>query len=290
MLVVIDAYSRFPEVEIVKSTSAATTIPKLEHIFSTHGIPTVLCSDNGPPFTSHKFKAYTKENGIKHRKITPLWPQANSQAESFMKSLTKAIRSAYAKGKNWTKHLHKFLLNYRTIPHTTTGQAPATPLFNRQVQNKLPQLITEIPDKAVREKDQKAKEKMKQYADTRRRAKRSNITNGDAVLIRQSKHNKFTTQYDPRPFKVVRIKGSMITAYRDGKYLTRNISQCREVGKIEQIENDDTDSIDMDDEQDNERATTPAPLPQQAPIPNHQRPNRMRNPTQRYGEFRYHGK
>ena len=65
LLVVIDAYSRFPEVEIVRSTSAATTIPKLERIFATHGIPTILCSDNGPPFTSHEFKEYTKNNGIK---------------------------------------------------------------------------------------------------------------------------------------------------------------------------------------------------------------------------------
>ena len=45
----------------------------------------------------------------------------------------------------------------------------------------------------------------------------------------------------------------------------------------------------MDDEQGNQRATTPAPAQQQAPIPNHRRSSRMRNPTQRYGEFRYHG-
>ena len=137
LLVVIDAYSRFPEVEIVRSTSAATTIPKLERIFATHGIPTILCSDNGPPFTSHEFKEYTKNNGIKHRKITPLWPQANSEAESFMKPLTKAVRSAHAEGKKWTEHLHKFLLNYRTTPHTTTRQAPTTLLFNRQAHGKL---------------------------------------------------------------------------------------------------------------------------------------------------------
>ena len=36
LLVVIDAYSRFPEVEIVR-TSAACIIPKLDRIFSTSG-------------------------------------------------------------------------------------------------------------------------------------------------------------------------------------------------------------------------------------------------------------
>ena len=36
LLVVIDAYSRFPEVEIVSSTSSEVTIPKLDRIFATH--------------------------------------------------------------------------------------------------------------------------------------------------------------------------------------------------------------------------------------------------------------
>ena len=106
LLVVVDAYSRFPEVDIIRSTSTTAIIPKLDRIFATHGIPAVLHSDNGPPFTSHEIKKYVEENGIKHQRITPLWPQANSEAESFMKPLTKAIRSAHAEGKRWTKHLY----------------------------------------------------------------------------------------------------------------------------------------------------------------------------------------
>ena len=48
LLVAIDEYSRFPEVEITRSTSAYSTIPKLDKIFNTHGIPEVVKSDNGP--------------------------------------------------------------------------------------------------------------------------------------------------------------------------------------------------------------------------------------------------
>ena len=98
-LVVIDAYSRFPEVEIVRSTSAKSTIHKLERIFATHGLPNTLKSDNGPPFQSSEFKQFMKENGIKHQRITPLWPQANSEAENFMKPMEKAIRAAHIKKK-----------------------------------------------------------------------------------------------------------------------------------------------------------------------------------------------
>ena len=61
LLVTIDAYSRFPEVDIVRSTAPKGTISKLQRIFSTHGIPKIVRSDNGPPFTSHEFKIYIHE-------------------------------------------------------------------------------------------------------------------------------------------------------------------------------------------------------------------------------------
>ena len=208
LFVVIDAYSRFPEVDIVRSTSASAIIPKLDRIFATHGIPTVVCSDNGPPLTSHEVQQYMEENGIHHRKITPLWPQANFEAERFMQPLTKAIRSAHAEGKQWTKHLYKFLLNYRTTPHTTTGFSPSELLYNRKVQNKLPQISSTSAHKRVevQENDDRAKERMKEHADTKRRAKPSQVKVGDTVLARQRKQNKLSTRFYPVPLEVVRKK------------------------------------------------------------------------------------
>ena len=136
VLVVIDAYSRFPEVDVVSSTAAKGTISKLERIFSTHGIPRVVRTDNGPPFTSHEFKAFMDEWGINHQQITPLLPQANSEAENFMKPLTKSIRAANMERRDWKKELHIFLLNYRATPHATTGFSPAKLLFNREIKTK----------------------------------------------------------------------------------------------------------------------------------------------------------
>ena len=78
LFVVIDEYSRYPEVEIVRSTSANTVIPKLDRLLSTHGIPTEIKTDNGPPFQSHTFAQFAQYMGFHHRKITPVWPKANS--------------------------------------------------------------------------------------------------------------------------------------------------------------------------------------------------------------------
>ena len=103
-LLVIDAYSRFPEVNIVLSTTAKGKILKLECIFATHGIP-VIKSDNGLPFQSCEFETYMIEMEITHQQITPLCQQANSEGEKFMKPLMKTIRAAHIEQKHWRRVL-----------------------------------------------------------------------------------------------------------------------------------------------------------------------------------------
>ena len=71
MLVVIDDYSKYPEVEIVQSTSAEETIPKIEKIIATHGLIKEIRTDNGPPFTSQEWATYLHSRNTAHRKITP---------------------------------------------------------------------------------------------------------------------------------------------------------------------------------------------------------------------------
>jgi hypothetical protein len=46
-LVMIDAYSKWFELHIVKSTSSEETVKTLRMIFATHGLSTRLVSDNG---------------------------------------------------------------------------------------------------------------------------------------------------------------------------------------------------------------------------------------------------
>jgi hypothetical protein len=64
LLVVIDYYSRFPEVEIVRSITSATIINKLRKIFAVHGICNELVSDNGSQFVSEEFKMLKTHNII----------------------------------------------------------------------------------------------------------------------------------------------------------------------------------------------------------------------------------
>ena len=51
IFVLIDSYSKFPQVEIMKSTTAQSLISRLERIFATHGLPTKITSDNAHRLT-----------------------------------------------------------------------------------------------------------------------------------------------------------------------------------------------------------------------------------------------
>ena len=140
LLVVIDLYSRYPEVDIVKSTSAQAIIPKLDRIFATHGLPKKVKSDNGPPFNGSDIRRYFETLGVEHKTSTPIWPQGNSSVGSFMKPLKKVIITSVMEGKNWRQALQRFLLSYRSSPHTTTDMSPAELLFNRKIRGQLPDM------------------------------------------------------------------------------------------------------------------------------------------------------
>ena len=95
--------------------------------FATHGIPQEIVTDNGPQFISTEFSTYLSSSGIAHRKVTPYWPQANSEVERFNRTVEKAIRAANVDGKNRKEELDVFLLNYRSTPHCITGYYRSTP-------------------------------------------------------------------------------------------------------------------------------------------------------------------
>ena len=68
--VLIDAQSKWMDVNPVVSSSSATTIECLRVSFSNHGLPDLLVSDNGTCFMSGEFKEFLQKNGIRHQHPT----------------------------------------------------------------------------------------------------------------------------------------------------------------------------------------------------------------------------
>ena len=140
LLVVMDDYSRFPEVEVVTSTSSSCVIPKLDCIFARQGVPLIVKSDNGPPFNGEEFKKFASYLGFKHHRITLLWPRANGEVDHFMGPLTKVLHTAKIEHKNGRQELYGFLRQYRATPHTTTGVSMAEALYGIKLHTTIPEV------------------------------------------------------------------------------------------------------------------------------------------------------
>ena len=146
LLVVVDYYSRFFQVVIVHSTTSRKMIEALTPIFTRYGYPFSLKCDNAPQFVSEEFENFLATHGIEHRKSPPLWPQANGEVERQNRTFLKSLKVAEVEGKKWEDELDKFLVAYRTTPHSSTEATPAFLMFGRELKTKLPELR---PNKSV---------------------------------------------------------------------------------------------------------------------------------------------
>ena len=193
-------------------------------------------------------ESFLKINGITHIRITTLWPQANGQVEWINGIIKKAIQSAINEGRNWQHELNKFLLSYRNTPHSTKGETPSFLLFSRTFRDKLPTVPGTVNasrhDDAVKRKCA-LKEKMKTYADAKRRAKPTELKAGDDVLVRHTgTKDKLTSYWTNDLFTVAKVNGPPITVRRksDGKVFTRNISM---VTKYKHISDSNDHSVSI---------------------------------------------
>ena len=192
-----------------------------------------------PPFNGVEFSNFAKYLGFRHRKVQPLWPRANGEAERFMPNLEKCLLTAVVEGKNWKQELYKFLRQYRATPHTTTKVSPSEALNGRKLKITLPevspaparQLTLQETRKTMAERDAEQKSKINEYTDLKLGVKPSDIKPGDTVLVRQPKKNKLSTPFDPEPLVVEEKKESMVTASDGFKSITRNSSMFKVIPK-----------------------------------------------------------
>ena len=153
-LLVVDAHSKWLEIEIVNSTTSSSTIEKLRSMFATHGLPESIVSDNGTAFTSEEFREFMERNSIRHIRTAPYHPSSNGQVERAVQSFKEGMMRNLS-GSLETR-LSRFLFHYRSTPHSTTGISPAELLMGRHLRTQLslirPNLAVHV---AARQKHQK---------------------------------------------------------------------------------------------------------------------------------------
>ncbi|XP_036341085.1 uncharacterized protein K02A2.6-like, partial [Rhagoletis pomonella] len=205
-MVIIDAYSKWPEVIPTKSITTQPTVDILNEIFSRLGLPSTIVSDNGTQFTSAHFQQFLLENGITHYREIRRYFQTSSQ---------KARRKGTT-----NRNLQVFLQCYRASPNknNTDNKSPAEVLLGRNIRTNLdllkPKALRDTQFELVHQKH-----RMKQQFDRKHGAKQKSFCSEDTVYACVHTNNN-SFQWMPR--KVVeRVGKVMYNVLLDNQKLIR---------------------------------------------------------------------
>ncbi|XP_011263559.1 uncharacterized protein K02A2.6-like [Camponotus floridanus] len=135
---VVDAYSKWPEIIDTRSPNADFVMSTLEDLVARHGLPETIVSDNGTQFTGTTFKTFCETNGIQHVRTAPFHPQSNGLVESFVDTFKRYVKKAGSETVN-RKQIQMFLANYRTTPNSSAlrGKSPAELMYGRNLRTTL---------------------------------------------------------------------------------------------------------------------------------------------------------
>ncbi|XP_033105917.1 uncharacterized protein K02A2.6-like [Anneissia japonica] len=134
-LAVADYYSKIPFVKKIGKRSTSMAVIKMtKSIFSEHGIPNKVVSDNGPRFSSTEFRQFVNEWEIEHVTSSPHYPISNG----FIEKAIQAIKSTLQKSKDSGSVPFLALLCLRTPPIDSYLPPPTELLYNRKLRSNLP--------------------------------------------------------------------------------------------------------------------------------------------------------
>ena len=125
-LVTVDAFSKWPHVVPMTSTTVSKTISALEQMFSLYGIPEHVVTDNGPQFASGDFAVFLNSQGVCHMRSAPYHPATNGLAEHFVQSLKQGLKTNLSFQLPLSTRLHNFLLTCCSSVHSTMVVTPSS--------------------------------------------------------------------------------------------------------------------------------------------------------------------
>ena len=97
-VIVIDYYSKFVKVTRLHNTLSRSVIKALKKIFTIHGIPKPVFSDNGPQYTSKEFQQFGRDWDFIHDTSSPEYPQSNGLVERSIQTVKHVLLKAEETG------------------------------------------------------------------------------------------------------------------------------------------------------------------------------------------------
>src|SRR5437867_2071169 len=135
VLLVVDAFSKWPETFKLKGSSAVEVADVLyNEIFCRYGATKELVSDRGANFLSKVVTRLSKLFNIRRSTTSGYRPQCNATCEQFNRTILKCLRAYCSKQNEWDKYLQSIMYGYRaTVSTSSTLQSPYRMMFGRDM-------------------------------------------------------------------------------------------------------------------------------------------------------------
>lgn len=135
ILAFMDYFTKWPECFAIPDQTAETVAGVLvDNVFSRHGMPLQLHSDQGRNFESDLFQEVMQRLGIEKTRTTPLHPQSDGMVERFNRTILDYLsKFCDLNQRDWDRHLPLLMLAHRTAVHETTRETPAMMVYGREL-------------------------------------------------------------------------------------------------------------------------------------------------------------
>ena len=211
-LVVVDKYSKWFELIHISNKTTKSVITALISIFSTHGIPKIVISDN-VPFASQEFKKFADEWNFQHITTSPYLSRSDGTSERCVQT----AKSMLQKCREDHTDINYALLQYRNTPLPSLGVSPAQLLFSRNLRTKVPVDVSHLRPAVVADAlDRPQKYKTKYEKQYNRHAKRKvHFQENQHVYIKTNPKQNWTRgkilkhHEAPRSYQVLMEDGSV---------------------------------------------------------------------------------
>ena len=126
VLAIIDYFTKLVIAIPLPDQTAKTTAKAIyERYVTIYGVPSMILSDQGPPFNSQLIDAFTQILGCHRIKSTPYHPKANGAIERFNSTFERQLAKLTNRySTDWDIHLKSIVFAYNTGYHVTTQFAP----------------------------------------------------------------------------------------------------------------------------------------------------------------------
>ena len=131
IIVLVDYFTKWTEAEPLKSTKSED-VKFLKLVFSRHGIPEVLVTDNDPQFVSDKTKAFLDLHDVYVQYIATYHPASNGEVENRNREICKYLRLLGENDKQWDGTLYSALCALRTSKSEVTKHSSFELLYGRR--------------------------------------------------------------------------------------------------------------------------------------------------------------